>query len=159
MQLRDLYSFRGIKELVDSKKNYGLDPFETLKTPNASPIKGISKTLPPIQLKPCKTKRFKRYLLTSKSSKVISTFGVGELKFRKVFHECNTTRKELKIFKISCKKKKNVIKNLMKRCQNAVKEAGKIRDCNEISPEFGYFKEKIKEKQALKKKKKNLLSL
>lgn len=148
---RDLYSFRGIKELVGSKKNFGLDPFDTLSSPLISPVHEHSSNLPLIENKTCRTKSFKKFLKSSVSSKVISTFGVGELKFRKVFKECNTIRKQLKVIKQSCNRKKSTLKELIKECRKALRDADKNTSTNPISAEFDKYKMKIKQKQNLKK--------
>lgn len=148
---RDLYSFRGIKELVGSRKNFGLDPFDTLISPNISPLHELSGNLPSIENKTCKAKSLKKFLKFSASSKVFSTSGIGEPKFRKVFKECNTIRKQLKRIKQSCNRKKSTLKELIKECRKVVRDADKVTNTMPISAEFDEFKMKIKQKQNLKK--------
>ena len=143
----DMFSFKSIKELVESKKNFSLDPFDYLKKPNFNSQKIFPKALPPIELK-----LNKKPSLSSepKSSNIFNTSGAAESKFRKVCNECNSTRKGLKKIKRSCTKKQFELKGMIKNCKKLIKETGRNEYREEISPEFMMYKEKMKMKKRRK---------
>jgi hypothetical protein len=139
-----MFSFKTIKELVDSKKNFSLDPFDFLRKPLSHSQKVFPKLLPPLEIKLAK----KPSLSTEpKNSKIFATSGVAEVKFRKVCNECNSTRKVLKKIKRSCSKKQFALKGMYKKCKKMIREAGKVERTDGMSPEFTLYKEKMKMKK------------
>ena len=139
-----MFSYKTIKELVDSKKNFSLDPFDYLKKPMFNSQKVFPKVLPPIELKLNKTPSLST---EPKSSKILTTSGVAESQFRKVCNECNLTRKGLKKIKRSCTKKQQVLKVMIRKCKKFIKDTGKNEFREEMSPEFKMYKEKMKTKK------------
>ena len=142
-----IFSIKSIKELVESKKNFSLDPFDYLKKPVCNSHKNLTKALPPIELKLTKQPSLSA---EPKSSKIFDTSGPAESQFRKVCNECNSTRKGLKKIKRSCTKKQFVLKGMIRNCKKFIKETGRNEYREEMSPEYLMYKEKMK----LKKRKK-----